>query len=176
MRQRQLWRWGGMGMMAQGTPRSQAEGILETKSRNCPPTTLLPTPKAGPELGLGHPPSSAPPQAESTLWRRPKRPESTKVPWTTHSGREPVRKGQEVWAAPASSRGPKLQGMDTRQEARQPASALCPGLQTPVAKPSRQTWPWALWHPVLAGPHSHPAHQTTSSRSPQPLKVTLKKV
>lgn len=53
-----------MGMMAQGTPRSQAEGILEAKSRNCPPTALLPTPKAGPELELGHPSSSAPPQAE----------------------------------------------------------------------------------------------------------------
>lgn len=123
-----------MGMMAQGTPRSQAEGILEAKSRrSCPPTALLPTLKAGLELGLSHAPSSAPPQAESTLWRRPK---STKVPWTTHSGREPIRKAQEVWAAPAPSPGSELQGMNTRQ--RQDSQPL---LFVLACKPQRPNLP-----------------------------------
>lgn len=89
-----------------------SRGQIEEK---LPPTALLSTLKAGLELGLSHAPSSAPPQAESTLRRRPKWSESTKVPWTTHSGREPIRKGQEVWAAPAPSPGPELQGMNTRR-------------------------------------------------------------
>lgn len=34
----------------------------------------------------------------------------------------------------------QVQGMDSRQEARQLALAPFPGLQTPVAKPPRQAW------------------------------------